>query len=192
MEQPQQQPEQQPRDVKWTSPEILGEVFLLAIVLIFAITYLVELPGLRMPARWLPIITIAFATPFFIIRVRTLMQRKKWLQGGQIMDLGFRFGGDPAAERRRAARYVAAVGVLFLGLGLIGFHIFLPLWVMAYLFIFQKRMNIIAILIIGVAFEGFLLGVHDFIIDVLWPEPWLWQWLGIEYVFNDWPIDDTY
>ena len=188
------QPEEQEaarRDISWRSPEILGEVVLLAVVLGFAIAFILELPGLKMPGRYLPIITIAFATPFWIIRVKTLFERKKALQSGLIMDLGFRFGGDPTAEKRRAIRYIAAVAALFLSVWFVGFHIALPVWVMTYLFLFA-RVKPIIILIIGAAFEGLLLGVHDFIIDVPWPEPVFWRVIGIEYLFNDWPIDDTF
>lgn len=188
------QPEEQEathRDISWRSPEILGEVVLLAIVLGFAIAFLFELPGLRMPGRYLPMITIAFAAPFWLIRVKTLFERKKALQSGLIMDLGFRFGGDPAAEKRRAIRYISAVAVLFLSVWFVGFHIALPVWVMTYLFLFA-RVKPIIILIIGAAFEGLLLGVHDFIIDVPWPEPVFWRIIGVEYLFNEWPIDDTF
>jgi hypothetical protein len=63
--------------------------------------------------------------------------------------------------------------------------------VATYLFLFAK-MNPIRVVLIGVAFEGLLLGVHDFIIDVPWPEPLFFRLIQIEYVFNDWPISDTY
>jgi hypothetical protein len=188
------QPEEQPpkhRDISWRSPEILGELILLVVVLLFAVTYLFELRDLKPAGRYLPIVTLIFAAPFWFIRVKTLFDRKKALQGGQIMDLGFRFGGDPAAEKRRAIRFIASVGALFLGVWLIGFHLALPIWVMTYLFLFAKVKPIV-ILIIGIAFESLLLGVHDFIIDVPWPEPVFWRIINVEYLFNDWPIDDTF
>ena len=193
MEQPQQQQPQTPRDVKWTSPEILGEIVLLAIVFGFAVYYIAELPRLPWAGRHLPIITIAVTTPFWLWRVRTLFLRKKWLQSGAIMDLGFRFGDDPVGERRRAVQYVSAVATLFIGLWVFGFHIFLPLWVMGYMFLFHKgKLNPLIIVIIGVAFEGLLLGVHDYIIDVPWPQPLFWRMIGVDYLFNDWPISETY
>ncbi len=188
------QPEDQSattRQISWRSPEIVGEVILLGVVFLFAVVYLLEMPGLKVAGRYLPAITIIFATPFWLIRVKSLFDRKKALQRGQIMDLGFRFGGDPIAEKRRAIRYIAAIGVLFLSVWAIGFHLALPLWVMTYLFIFAKVRPLI-ILIIGIAFEGLLLGVHDYIIDVPWPEPLLWRAFGIDYLFNYWPIDDTF
>jgi hypothetical protein len=180
-----------PAHVSWRSPEIIGEIILLLIVLGLAIYYLFEMSGLKTPARWLPGITIGFATPFWIIRARALVQRKHAMEKGQIMDLGFRFGGDPVAERRRALRYIASVAALFLGAWIFGFHITLPLWVMSYLFLFAK-MKPMPIAIIGVAFEGLLLGVHDFIIDVPWPEPLFFRLIQLEYFFNDWPISDTF
>jgi len=188
------QPEEQTpthRKVSFRSPEILGEVVLLAVVLFFAVAYLIEMPGLKMPGRYLPIITIAFAAPFWVLRVKSLFERKQALQSGVIMDLGFRFGGDPAAEKQRAIRYISSVGILFVSVWAFGFHLALPIWVMTYLFVFGKVKPII-ILLIGAAFEGLLLGIHDFIIEVPWPEPLFWRAIGIEYLFNDWPIDDTF
>ena len=187
------QPEEQPtqRDISWRSPEILGEVVLLVIVLAFAVAYLIEMIDLKPAGRYLPAITIIFATPFWIIRVKSLFERKKALQGGLIMDLGFRFGGNPVAEKRRAIRYIGSVAALFIGAWLFGFHLALPIWVMTYLFLFSKAKPY-AIIIVGICFEGFLLGVHDFIIDVPWPEPVFWRVIGVEYLFNDWPIDDTF
>ena len=131
---------------------------------IWHVAYIIEMPGLKMPGRYLPIITIAFVTPFWVIRVKSLFERKKALEAGQIMDLGFRFGGDPAAEKRRAIRYISSVGLLFVAVWIFGFHIALPIWVMTYLFVFA-RVKPIIILLIGAAFEGLLLGIHDFIID---------------------------
>ena len=39
------------KSVSWRSPEIVGEIILLAVVLGLAIYYIIELPGLREPAR---------------------------------------------------------------------------------------------------------------------------------------------
>jgi hypothetical protein len=179
------------REISWRSPEILGEVVLLGVVLLLAITYIIEMPGLKMGGRYLPIVTLIFVTPFWVIRVKALFERKRLLQGGQIMDLGFRFGGNPVAEKRRAIRFITAVAALFLSIWLLGFHLALPIWVVTYLLLFAKAKPIV-VLVIAIAFEGLLLGVHDFIINVPWPEPLLWQWVGIDYLFNEWPISGTY
>jgi hypothetical protein len=188
------QPEEQEathRQISWRSPEILGEAVLLLIVLGLAITYIYEMTRFGMPGRYLPIVTLTFVTPFWLIRVRTLFQRKKLLEAGSIMDLGFRFSGDAAPEKRRAFRYVVSVAALFISIWLVGFHLALPIWVMTYLFLFAK-IKLWVIPIIGACFVAFMLGVHDFIIDVPWPEPVLWRLVGVEYLFNYWPIDDTY
>ena len=179
------------KPVSWRSPEIVGEIILLAVVLGLAIYYITELPGLREPARWLPAITIVFVTPFWFIRVYALIQRKHALEKGQIMDLGFRFGGNPVAERRRALRYIGAVAALFLSVWVFGFHIALPVWVMSYLFLFAG-FKPLSVIIAGSVFEGLLFGVHDFIIDVPWPEPLFWRLIQVQYLFNDWPISDTF
>jgi hypothetical protein len=179
------------REISWRSPEILGEAVLLGVVLLLAITSLVEMPGLKMAGRYLPIVTLIFAAPFWFIRVKTLFDRKRLLEAGQIMDLGFRFGGNAVAEKRRAIRFITAVAVLFLSIWALGFHLALPIWVVTYLFLFAK-VKPIAVLLIALAFEGLLLGVHDFIINVPWPEPLLWRMIGVEYLFNEWPVSGTY
>jgi hypothetical protein len=179
------------RQVSWRSPEILGEVVLLLVVLLLAITYLLEMPGLKMAGRYLPIVTLVFAAPFWFIRVKTLFDRKRLLERGQIMDLGFRFGGNAVDEKRRAIRFTSAVGALFLSIWLLGFHLALPIWLVTYLVLFAKVKPVV-VLLVALAFEGLLLGVHDFIINVPWPEPLIWRVIGVDYLFNEWPISGTY
>ena len=49
------------RKVSWRSPEILGELVLLAVIAVLAIVYVNDITN-RVEGRWLPFITVAIAT----------------------------------------------------------------------------------------------------------------------------------
>ncbi len=179
------------RTISWRSPEILGELIILGIIFVLAVVYLRELSGLKEPARWLPLITIGVGAPLWTLRLRTVLGRRKTVEQGMIMDLGFRVGVDPGAERRRAIRFVLAIAILYIGIWAVGFHIWLPLWVFVYLVIYANARWRTAV---GIAagFEVFVLGVPDYVLDVLWFEPLLWRLFSVDYAFNTWPIDGTF
>jgi hypothetical protein len=179
------------RTISWRSPEILGELFLLGLILVLASVYLSELSGLKEPARWLPLITIGVGAPLWIIRLVTVLGRRKTVEQGMIMDLGFRVGTDPQAERHRAIFFVVAIASLFIGIWLIGFHIWLPFWVVGYLAIYA-RVHLAVLVVVVVGFEAFILGITDYILDVVWFEPLLWRLAGVDYLFNTWPISTTF
>ncbi len=140
---------------------------------------------LRLPGRWLPFIVIGVGAPLWVIRLVTVLRRRKALEAGMIMDLGFRLGEDPEAERRRAFLYFGTLILLVLLVWFIGFHAGLPLWVVCYL-VFWTRMRWWWALLIGAAFETFIVGVLDMTLDIFWYEPLLFRWLGVEYPVNDW------
>ncbi|MEK9658729.1 MAG: hypothetical protein VW450_02120 [Chloroflexota bacterium] len=182
------------RNVSWFTPEIAGEVVLLLFVLILMIAFAHDAYGLisdRGYARAeggvvLPILTIGFGLPFFILRARTVITRKKRLEKGMIMDLGFRVGEDPAGERRRAVNYVVSIAALFAGIWLIGFHIAIPVWVTLLL---RRNANAswLSIAIICVIFLVFLFGVMDYIIDTPWDVPMLFNLVGLDYFPGEFP-----
>ena len=175
------------RSISWTSPEIVGELVLLAVVVFLAIVFVISLPDLSQPSRWLPIIAMTFAGPLVVLRLIAVVKRKRALGRGALMDIGFRVGEDPRAEVRRGAAFAVWIAGLFIGVWAIGFHIGLPLWVMAYLMRYSK-LRIYGILIVGIAFVGFLFGILDYIINTDWFEPRLFRLAGVEYPFNEWPI----
>ena len=137
------------RKVSWRSPEILGELVLLAVVAILIVVYFRRLDlcesvfgdfsvlGARAcvpigrfvsvaAGQWLPMIIIGAAIPLWIIRLGYVLRRRKAIEQGMIMDLGFRLGEDPQGERRRAALYFGTLVALILLIWLVGFHIGLP------------------------------------------------------------------
>ena len=101
-----------------------------------------------------------------------------------IMDLGFRLGEDPAGEKRRAALYFGSILGLVLLVWFIGFHIGLPLWVMAYL-LFWTRAKWYYALIAGLGFEAFIIGILDMTLDIFWFEPVFFRLIGVLYPFSD-------
>ncbi len=140
---------------------------------------------LRLPGRWLPLIAIVIGAPFWVIRLVTTLRRRKDLRAGMIMDLGFRLGEDPEAERRRAFLYFGTLVLFVLLVWLIGFHAGMPLWVGGYLALWTRMRRWQALLIAG-AFEAFIIGVLDMTLDIFWFEPLVFRWIGVEYPVNDW------
>ena len=140
---------------------------------------------IRLPGRWLPLIAITIGAPLWVIRLVTVLRRRQALREGMIMDLGFRLGEDPEAERRRAFLYFGTLLLLVLLVWFAGFHVGLPLWVFGYL-VLWTRMKWWWALLIAAAFETFIVGILDMTLDIFWFEPLLFRWLGVDYPINDW------
>lgn len=143
-----------------------------------------SIPNLRLPGRWLPLIAIGIGTPLWFIRLNTVLRRRKAIEQGMIMDLGFRLGEDPEGERRRALLYFGTLILLVLVVWVFGFHIGLPLWVMGYLALWTRSPWYYALLS-GLAFEAFIIGILDLTLDIFWFEPLFFRWIGVEYPLND-------
>jgi hypothetical protein len=184
----------QEREFHWYSPEIAGEVVLLLFVVILMIAFALDAYHLisnRGYARAeggviLPILTIGFTLPFLLLRVRTVLLRKRRMNAGMIMDLGFRVGEDPAGERRRALGYIVGIAALFIGIWLIGFHLAIPIWVIVLL---RRNANVRwpIIGLICFLFLAFIVGIMDYIIDTPWGDPVLFQLFGLEYFLGNFP-----
>ena len=196
------------RKVSWRSPEILGELVLLAVVAILIAVYFRRLDlcetllgefsllGARAcvpigrfvsvaAGQWLPMIIIGAAIPLWIIRLGYVLRRRKAIEQGMIMDLGFRLGEDPQGERRRAALYFGTLVALILLIWLVGFHIGLPIWVAAYMLLWTRAKWHYA-LAAALAFEAFIIGILDLALDIFWFEPLLFRWIGVAYPFGEW------
>ena len=176
---PQEQQETH-RTVSWKSPEIIGELILLALMALLMLAFIIslyrppflqeDLPNIMLPGRWLPMVAIVIATPLWFIRLYTVLSRRKAIEQGMIMDLGFRLGNDPKGEKRRAALYFGSLAALVVVIWVIGFHIGLPLWVIVYL-LFWTRARWYYALFAGICFEAFIIGILDLTLDIFWFEP---------------------
>ena len=127
-------------------------------------------------ARLMPQLAIFIGTPFLIIRIISVLRVLFWsrtassVTPSQIMDMGFRIGDDPREEGRRWIRILCAIGVLYLGIWLAGFHIALPLWILVYLLWFG-RTNFFLAGSIALLFLGIIVGVYGELIRVPWHDP---------------------
>ena len=156
--------------------EIVGEMILLAAVAGFFLYLFV--PSLDWPwgARLVPQLAVIIGTPFLIIRIIYVLRILFWSRAvgvvtpSQIMDMGFRVGDDPKGEGKRWIRILSAIGVLYLGIWLVGFHIALPLWVFGYMVWFGKA-NFFLAGGIALAFLGLIVGVYGYLISVPWHDP---------------------
>jgi hypothetical protein len=156
--------------------EIIGEIILLLTVTAFFIYLFI--PSLNWPwgARLMPQIAIGIGTPFLFLRIIYVLRALFWsrtvssVTPSGIMDLGFRVGDDPKEEGRRWIRILSAIGVLYLGIWLVGFHIALPLWVFGYMVWFGKA-NFFLAGGIALAFLGLIVGVYGYLISVPWHDP---------------------
>ena len=89
----------------------------------------------------------------------------------KIMDLGFDEGDlDRATVLSRTARFVLTTGGLFLGVWIIGFHVAVPIYMVAYLIIYGK-MPWWGAALCALGFEAFMIVMYDMIIRQAWPEP---------------------
>jgi TctA family transporter len=164
---------------KLVSLEIIGEIILLvAVAAFFLYMFILSLDWGR-GAALTPQIAIGIGTPFLILRIIHVLRSLFWARGtevtrAQIMDMGFRVGDDPKGEAKRWVRILSAIGVLYLGIWLVGFHIALPLWTFVYMIWFGKTHFLIAGAMAGM-FLGLIVGVYDYLVRVPWHDPVLFR-----------------
>jgi hypothetical protein len=155
----------------WSSIEVLGELVLLFFVGAFFIYMFVGSFSWPPGSAFLPRIAIVVGTPFWIIRVVSLLRHAQ-SSIGEIMDMGFVGieGDDPKSVTRRLIRACVFVLLLYLAIWLFGFHVALPMGVFIYLLryggIGWVRSGLVAL-----TFLAFIVGLYDVALDAYWPEP---------------------
>lgn len=160
---------------RWTA-EIVGEIILLTVVGSFFVYLFTESLSWPLGAALMPRIIVIVGFPFLILRVVALLRRTAEPQG-DIMDMGFRIGDDPAVERRRFARICLFIVGLYLAIWIVGFHIALPLGMFYYLLVFGK-VGLKVSLLVALSFLAVIIGVYDQLLHATWHEPLilrLWQ-----------------
>jgi len=157
------------------SLEVSGEIVLLLLVGGFFIYLFVESLQWPLGSALMPWITLSIGFPFWLYRLMVLSVRAKDAPA-QIMDIGFRTGGDPTGERARFFRICFFIVGLYLAIWLFGFHIALPACMLFYLRVYGQVSWWWSF---GVAllFLALIIGVYDRLLGATWHEPLVLQLL---------------
>ncbi len=152
------------------SVEVVGEIILLAIVGGLFLYMFIE--SFRWPegSALMPRIAIGLGTPFWIARLITLVLSTRETTSEQIMDLGFRTGADPGAERMRFARICFYILGLYAAIWLVGFHIAIPLGVYFYVRVYGRAGRLWST-ILGLLFLALIVLVYDRFLNATWHDP---------------------
>jgi TctA family transporter len=164
------------------SLDVVGEVVLLLVVGSFFIYLFRESLQWGPGPALMPRIAVILGTPFLLIRVFVLLRRGKILASApaaEIMDVGFRLGTDPKAEAGRFVRILSFIGILYLGIWLVGFHLAITVGVFLYLLIYGKAgwfwSTAISFLLLAL-----IVGVYDWLLHTVWPPALIPSLLGLE------------
>jgi hypothetical protein len=170
--------DEHPKQRGFASAEIIGELILLALVAGFFIYIVVSSFEWSLGAKCVPLIAVTLGAPFLVYRLYRVIRVALSGQGearGQIMDFGFRSSGDAKGERRRFVRIFAAIGILYLGIWVLGFHIMIPLWVFCYMWLYSGVRKIWAA-VAALILLGVLYGLYDTVLAATWPDPLIKSW----------------
>ncbi|HXV81618.1 MAG TPA: hypothetical protein VEG60_17195 [Candidatus Binatia bacterium] len=157
--------------------EVIGEMVLLAVVGGFFVYLFIESLEWPLGSALMPWIALGIGAPFWVYRFLVLILRVREAPAGQIMDIGFRTGGDPKGERARFFRIALFILGLYLGIWLFGFHVALPLGILFYVRVYGQ-LSWLGSLFVAFMFLALLVGVYDRLLNAVWHEPLAWQWFG--------------
>lgn len=151
--------------------EVAGEIVLLAVVGAFFTYMFIDSYNWTFGAALMPRIAVIVGTPFWLIRVFTLMsgRQERQVKDGDIMDTGFILGDDPRSEGRRFVRIFGFTTLLYLAIWVVGIHIALP----SLLFLYLIRYGEAGWLWSGgiaLLFLGLIVGFYDIGLHIVWPE----------------------
>lgn len=152
------------------SMEVVGEIILLAIVGSLFVYMFIESFSWPEGASLMPRIAIGLGTPFWILRLAVLIRSTRETSSEQIMDLGFRTGEDPRAERMRFARICLYILGLYAAVWLVGFHIAIPLGVFFYVLVYG-RAGWLWSTVLGLLFLALIALVYDRFLNATWHDP---------------------
>jgi hypothetical protein len=156
------------------SLELFGELVLLAVVGGLFVYLFIQSLEWPLGSALMPWIAVGIGAPFWIYRVLVLLARAREAPS-EIMDIGFRTGGDPTGERARFLRIGLFILGLYVGIWLFGFHVALPLGVLLYVRVYGQ-LSWLASLSVGLIFLALLVGVYDRLLNATWHEPLVRQW----------------
>jgi hypothetical protein len=156
------------------SLETIGETVLVVLVGAFFVYLFIESLNWPLGSALMPWIAVGIGAPFWVYRLLALLSRVRQ-PPSQIMDIGFRTGGDAAGERARFLRITLFILGLYLGIWLFGFHVALPLGILFYIRVYG-RLSWLASLCVGLLFLSLLVGVYDRLLNANWHKPLALQW----------------
>ncbi len=151
------------------SLEVLGEIVLLLLVGGFFIYLFVGSLQWPLGSALMPWITVGIGVPFWLYRLMVLVAQAKDAPG-QIMDIGFRTGGDPKGERARFLRICFFIVGLYAAIWLFGFHIALPVGMLFYLRVYGE-VSWWWSFSVALLFLALIIGVYDRLLGATWHEP---------------------
>ena len=151
--------------------EVAGEIFLLVLVGAFFLYMFIDSFSYPEGADLMPRLAVLVGTPFWLIRVWTLLRGtpEKRIEEGDIMDTGFILGDDPKTEGQRFVRIFGFTAVMYVAIWLIGVHVALPGMLFLYL-MYYGRAGWLASAGIALAFLALIVGFYDFALHIVWPE----------------------
>ena len=151
--------------------EVAGEIFLLVLVGAFFLYMFVDSFGYPEGAELMPRLAVLVGTPFWLIRVWTLLRGtpEKRIEEGDIMDTGFILGDDPKTEGRRFVRIFGFTALMYVAIWLIGVHVALPGMLFLYLMYYGKA-GWLGSAGVALAFLALIVGFYDFALHIVWPE----------------------
>lgn len=157
--------------------EVAGEVVLLLGVGAFFLYLFIDSFGYPEGADLMPRIAVLVGTPFWLIRVWTLLMGtpEKRIEEGDIMDTGFILGGDPKTESRRFVRIFGFTALMYAAIWLIGVHVALPGMLFLYL-MYYGRAGWLASAGSALAFLALIVGFYDYGLHIIWPESVFTLW----------------
>lgn len=150
--------------------ESAGEFLLLATILAFFAYLWLDSRGWALGAALIPRISVAVGLPLVLIRLITVLRRTASPPSTQIMDTGFRSGGDPVNEAKRFVKFVTHVVAMCAGIVLFGAHTAVPVSTSVTLYA-SGRLSAMRAVLIGVAVLTLIVIVYDLLIGARWPDP---------------------
>jgi hypothetical protein len=159
--------------------EVAGEIFLLVLVGAFFLYMFIDSFSYPEGADLMPRLAVLVGTPFWLIRVWTLLRGtpEKRIEEGDIMDTGFILGDDPKTEGQRFVRIFGFTALMYVAIWFIGIHVALPGMLFLYL-MYYGRAGWLASAGIALAFLALIVGFYDFALHIVWPES----------IFPLWPV----
>ena len=153
------------------SLEVAGETALLLVVGAFFLYMFIDSFSWPEGATLMPRIAVLVGTPFWVLRVVTLLRGnpEKRIEEGDIMDTGFILGDNPRAEALRFVRIFGFTALLYIIIWLIGVHIALPGMLFLYL-MYYGRAGWQWSAGVALAFLTLIVGFYDVGLHIIWPE----------------------